>query len=161
MNLPRLPKFPSASPACLVVAMALATLAGACGGASPTDVRDDGAATVPADAKVNILTGDISIEGAFELSHIPSSRVVVRLEEISLADAPSVVIAEQAHERVTTLPLSYELTWTGELDPERHYSIAASVYDGGGELIFWTDTVFPVFPGDTKIDFTIVSVHLN
>ena len=96
-----------------------------------------------------------------ELSHIPSSRVEVQLEDISIQDAPSVVIAEQVYEGVTTLPLTYELTWTGELDPESDYSVAASVYDESGELIFWTDTVFTVSPGDTNVDFHVVSVYVS
>lgn len=135
----------------IVGVSALVLLASACGDSS----------TSPGQSEMNMLTGDISIEGAFELSHIPASRVVVQLEDVSLQDAPSVVIAEAVYEGVTTLPLTYELTWTGELDPEADYSVAASVYDESGELIFWTDTVFPVHPGDANVDFHIISVYVN
>ena len=68
---------------------------------------------MPGQSETNTLTGDISIEGAFELSHIPASRVVVQLEDVSLQDVPSVVIAEDLYEGVTSLPLTYELTWIG------------------------------------------------
>ena len=130
---------------------AMLLLAGACGDASAP----------PGQVGTHTLTGDISIEGAFELSHIPPSQIVVQLEDVSLQDASSVVIAEQVYEEIATLPLTYELTWTGDLDPERHYAVAASVYDESGDLIFWTDTVFPVRPGDDHVDFTIISVFVR
>ena len=136
--------------------LGLMLLAGACGDSSTVD---GGAGTVGGESELNTLTGYISIEGAFELSHIPSSHIVVQLEDISLQDVSSVVIAERVYEDVTTLPLAYELTWAGELDPRRDYSVGARVYDVGGELIFVTDTVFPVFPGDDNADFHIISVH--
>ena len=157
-----LTKFPLAFRAFAVSVIVLTVLAGGCGnGESSTVVVYEGAATASADSAMNILTGDITIEDAFELSHIPSSRVLVQLEDISIADLPPRVIAEQMYEYVTTLPLSYELKWTGKLDPENHYSVAASVYDSSGELIFWTDSIVPVSPGDTNVDFHVVSVYLS
>ena len=57
------------------------------------------------------------------------------------------------YERLTTLPFTYRLTWTGQLDPERECSAAATAY---GELISWTDTVFTATPYDIKSDFVIV-----
>ncbi|MDE0205191.1 MAG: YbaY family lipoprotein [Candidatus Tectomicrobia bacterium] len=149
------PKFSPVLPARVFAVLALMLLASACG--DPSTV-DDGAGTVGGESELNTLTGDISIEGAFELSHVPSSQIVVRLEDISLQDVSSVVIAERVYDDVTTLPLTYELTWTGELDPRRDYSVAARVYDEGGELIFVTDTVFPVLPGDDNVDFHIINV---
>ena len=108
-----LPRLPELSPTLqariigVVSVSALILLAGACGDPS----------TLPGQFETNVLTGDIGIEGSREaLSHIPSSRVVVQLEDVSLQDAPSAVIAERVYENVTTLPLTYELTWTGELE---------------------------------------------
>ena len=138
--------------------MVLVLLAGACGDSSTVD---DDAGTGPDPPGMNTLSGDISIEGAYELSHIPASRIVVQLEDISLQDVSSVLIAEEVYEGVTTLPLTYELTWIGELHPQGDYSVGARVYDQGGQLIFVTDTVFPVFPGDAYVDFHIVSVHAS
>ena len=125
--------------------------AGACGGSS----------TSPRQSEMSMLTGEISIEHAFRLSHIPSSRVAVQLEDASLQDASSVVIAEEVYEGVTALPLTYGLTSTGELDPGADHSVAASVHDESGEPIFWADTLFPVYPGDADADFRIVSVCVN
>ena len=142
----------------ILAVMVLVLLAGACGDSSTVD---DDAGTGPGPSGMNTLNGEISIEGAYELSHIPASRIVVQLRDISLQDVSSVLIAEEVYEGVTTLPLTYELTWIGELHPQLDYSVGARVYDEGGQLIFVTDTVFPVFPGDAYVDFHIVSVHGN
>ena len=132
--------------------MALVLLAGACGDSSTVD--DDAAAS-----RMHTLTGNIRIEGVSELSRIPSTRMEVRLQDVSYQDAPSVLIAEQVYEGVTTLPLTYELTWTDELDPRSDYSVSASGYDERGQLIFATDTVFPVLPGDANVDFHIIRIN--
>ncbi len=145
----------------LVGVMAMAILLSACGGSSTQAEIEDGsaptAAAPEATPAISRLTGDITIEGAFELSHIPSSRVVVRLEDVSMLDVPSVVLAEQVYSGVTTLPLQYELSWEGELDSEFMYAVSASIYEDDGELLFWTDTSFPVEPGDIKVDFFVVA----
>ncbi len=138
--------------------LALAVMAGACSSEDSSPAVTDGTVGTTVASTVRVLTGDITIEGAYELSHIPESRVVVQLEDVSLADHPSTVIAEEAYEGVTILPLTYRLTWTGELDPERQYSVAATVYGADGEMLFWTDTVLTVMPGDTRVDVVIVSV---
>ena len=126
--------------------MALVLFAGACG--DPSTVDDDAAAS-----RTHTLTGDISIEGVSGLSRIPSTRMEVRLQDVSYQDAPSVLIAEQIYEGVTTLPLTYELTWVGELDPRNDYSVAASGYDEHGQLIFVNDTAFPGLPGRRQRGF--------
>ena len=145
----------------LVGVMTMAILLSACGGNStPADIDNGPAPTAAAPEATPVnsrLTGDITIEGAFELSHIPSSRVVVRLEDMSMLDVPSVVLAEQVLTGVTTLPLQYVLSWTGELDPEFMYAVSATIYGNDGELLFWTDTSYPVEPGDIKVDFFVVT----
>lgn len=151
-------RYPAAVRVLLVLGIALAVLAGACGNDDdPSTGNGNEPAAPTAVPVISTLTGDITIEGAFELSHIPSSRVVVRLEDVSLLDAPSVVLAEQVQTGVTTLPLQYELSWTGELDPESMYDVTATIYGDDGELLFWTDTSFPVEPGDTRVDFFVVT----
>ena len=88
MRFPRLPELSQIFQARIITIVsvgAFALLASACGDSS----------TLPGQSESNTLTGDIRIEGAFERSHIPSSRVVVQLEDVSLQDVSSVVIAEQ------------------------------------------------------------------
>ena len=104
------------------------------------------------------LQGEITIEGADELSHILSSRVVVQLRDISYADAPSIEIASREYENVTTLPLEYELEWDEPLSDRNEYSVGARVYDSEGALIFINDTTFTVRPSDSRVDFYVIAV---
>ena len=73
--------------------MALMLLAGAC---EDSSTLDDDAGTGPDPSEMNTLSGDISIEGAYELSHIPASRIVVQLRDISLQDVSSVLMGSVA-----------------------------------------------------------------
>ena len=96
--------------------------------------------------------------GADELSHLPDgARVVIRLDDISMADASSVMIAE-ATSTTITLPLSYELRWDTDLEAGRDYSVSAQVHSADGELLFISDTVHPYQPGDDDITVELVSV---
>ena len=104
------------------------------------------------------LRGEITLEGADELSHIPSSRVVVQLRDISYADAPSIEIASREYENVTTLPLEYELEWDEPLSDRNEYSVGARLYDSEGALIFINDTTFTVRPSDSRVDFYVIAV---
>ena len=104
------------------------------------------------------LRGEITLEGADELSHIPASRVVVQLRDVSLADASSIEIASQEYANVTTLPLEYELEWDEALSDRNDYSVGARFYDSEGALIYINDTVFTVEPGDGRVDFYVIPV---
>ncbi|MCY4576341.1 MAG: YbaY family lipoprotein [Chloroflexi bacterium] len=104
------------------------------------------------------LRGEITLEGADELSHIPSSRVVVQLRDVSLADASSIEIASREYDNVTTLPLEYELEWDEPLSDRNEYSVGARFYDSDGALIFINDTTFTVEPGDRRVDFYVIPV---
>ena len=104
------------------------------------------------------LRGEITLEGADEVSHIPASLVVVKLRDISYADAPSITIAETEYTGVTTLPLEYKLEWDGALSGRNDYSVGARFYDAAGNLIYINDTVFTVEPGDRRVDFYVIVV---
>lgn len=106
----------------------------------------------------NKLRGEITLEGADELSHIPVSRVVVQLRDISYADASSIEIASREYTDVSTLPLEYELEWDEPLIDRNDYSVGARFYDGEGNLIYINDTSFTVEPGDRRVDFYVIVV---
>lgn len=104
------------------------------------------------------VTGDITIRGAQELSHIPeTARIVVRVEDISLQDAASVTLGEQTYENVAMLPHTYDVTWTPRADSGPDISVSVSIYDGD-ELIFVSDTVHPV---DDVVDIDVISTALD
>lgn len=111
-----------------------------------------------ATAEAHTLTGEISLEGSDEPTPLPDgSRVEVSLDDISLQDAPAVVLAEQVLEDVESLPVTYALSWEEDLEPGRTYSVGASIHVGD-ELVYISDTVFPVESGDTVIDFVVIEV---
>ena len=117
----------------------LTLLVGACGGATS-------------------LRGEITLEGADEVSHIPASRAVVTLRDTSEADASSIEIARREYENVTTLPLEYELNWDKPLENRPEYSVSARFYDSEGNLVYINDTTFTVEPGDRRVDFYVIVV---
>ena len=106
----------------------------------------------------NSLRGEITLQGADGVSDIPASRVVVKLRDVSYADAPSITIAEAEYAGVTTLPLGYELEWDESLSGRNDYSVGARFYDSEGNLIYINDTVFTVEPGDRRVDFYVIVV---
>ena len=106
----------------------------------------------------NTLRGEMSIEGEVNQSHLPLARVVVKLQDISLADASSIVIASREYLNVTELPLKYELEWDERLSDRNEYSVGARVNDSEGALIYISDTVFTVEPGDRRMDFYVIEV---
>ena len=106
----------------------------------------------------NTLRGEMSIEGEVNQSHLPLARVVVKLQDISLADASSIVIASREYLNVTELPLKYELEWDERLSDRNEYSVGARVNDSEGALIYINDTVFTVEPGDRRMDFYVIEV---
>ena len=147
-------------PAFLLGVMALVLLVAACGG----DTGEEDAQVGGVDDRgtigenTNRLRGEITLAGADELSHIPASRVVVELEDVTYADAESMLITSREYTDVITLPLQYELEWTGDLNPRGDYTVSARFYDGDGSLIFINDTAFPVLPGDSRVDFYVIAV---
>jgi putative lipoprotein len=78
---------------------------------------------------------------------LPSdATVIVKIEDISLADAPSTVVGEQ---EIKTdgkqVPIPYGVTYdTDEIVDNHSYSITARILDGTGKLMFISDTVVPV-----------------
>ncbi|SFM28578.1 YbaY family lipoprotein [Variovorax sp. OV329] len=75
----------------------------------------------------------------------PDATVTVRLQDVSRMDAPAVVMSEQ---RFTTdgrqPPLPFELAVdAAKVDPNRRYTVAARV-EQGGQLLFINDTAYPV-----------------
>lgn len=76
----------------------------------------------------------------------PGARVTVTLEDISLADAPSVELARWTREVAGQgVPFTYQLeVAAGTLLPGRRYSVRAVIRDGRDALLWTSDTVAPV-----------------
>ncbi|MFN3816807.1 YbaY family lipoprotein [Brevundimonas sp.] len=114
-------------------------------------------ATAPADRAE--VTGTATYRERILLP--PGHVLTVRLEDVSLADAPSRVLAEQ----VTPLeggapPYAFTLAYDpAEIRPGHIYTVRAEIRDEEGRLRFITDTRNAVIDnGVARIDVVMVSV---
>lgn len=75
----------------------------------------------------------------------PDAEVQITLEDVSLADAPSKVIAQQTFTSDgDQVPLDFELSYdANEIQPNHRYSVRAQIRLEG-ELIYTTDSSYPV-----------------
>ncbi|TJZ78219.1 hypothetical protein FCG67_09060 [Rhodococcus oryzae] len=88
------------------------------------------------------VTGNVSYR---ERIAFPENAVVtVRLEDISLADAPATLLAEQRIEDATGVPVPFELAaYRDAIDPRARLAIRAQI-EVDGALRWTTDTVHPI-----------------
>ncbi|HAS63599.1 MAG TPA: lipo-like protein [Vibrio sp.] len=77
--------------------------------------------------------------------------VIVRLQDISLADAPAKLIAEQAMEtKGSQVPFAYSLSYdTDIIKPGHRYAVSARI-EVNGKLRFITDTVYSVITDENQ-----------
>lgn len=88
------------------------------------------------------------------------AEMIVQLADVSLADAPSTVIAEQRIAPVkapTPFTLAYD---PAKIDPRHTYAVSARV-ERGGKLLFTTDTQHRVLTqgAGQSADITMVKVR--
>lgn len=113
------------------------------------------------EAKVQSITGTIAYR---ERIALPDSAIVtVTLEDISLADAPSKVIAKHRFEtNGAQVPFNFDLAYDQNKIEARHtYSVRARI-EVDGKLRFTTDTVYPVITDANqtqKVDLRLVGVR--
>ncbi len=71
----------------------------------------------------------------------PGHVLTVRIEDVSLADAPAVVLAETRQTLEGGPPYAVTLgVPTGQIDPRHTYATRADIRDADGRLVFVTDT---------------------
>ena len=104
------------------------------------------------------LRGEITLKDSDGETAITASRVVVRLSDVSYADASSITIAETEYSDVTSLPLAYKLEWDEPLNDRNDYAVGARFYNAAGDLIYINDTSWTVEPGDRRVDFFVIVV---
>ncbi|WP_339464328.1 MULTISPECIES: YbaY family lipoprotein [unclassified Pseudomonas] len=86
--------------------------------------------------------GKVSLDGeVFYLQRIalpPSATLSVSLQDVSLADAPAVVLDEQKGPVKGQVPLPFHLSYDpGQVKPGHRYSVSARI-EVNGELMFIT-----------------------
>jgi uncharacterized lipoprotein YbaY/uncharacterized membrane protein/membrane-bound inhibitor of C-type lysozyme len=122
-----------------LAAAAIVALAG-CG-------RGDDAAVQAAEG---VLAGTVTFRERMALP--PDATVDVRLEDVSLADAPATVLAEQhiaAEGR--QVPIPFELRYPADrIESNRSYGVRAEIRAPGGALLFTTTTHHGVLQGGAE-----------
>ena len=70
----------------------------------------------------------------------PTAQVTVSLQDVSLADAPAVDLAQQQLEPGRQVPLAFHLDYDrNQVKPGHSYSISARIEDGGRLLFITTE----------------------
>lgn len=100
---------------------------------------------VNAVARETMLMGTVNYRERIALP--PNATVVVQLVDISLADAPAQVIAEDCISGATGSPIRYRLRFDiTKIEPRRAYALQARISDGD-RLMFINTARHEVFAG--------------
>jgi putative lipoprotein len=126
----------------------------ALGGCRPAEEAEDDAPTASA-AIEGVLAGTVSYRERMALP--PGATVEVRLEDVSIADAPATVIAAQT---IATegrqVPIPFELHYTADrIEPNRRYGVRATIRAADGSLIFTTTTHYPVLEPAENVEILV------
>lgn len=130
----------------LAAALALPLSAAAC---APRVTSGPGAPNPAAPRpEAAVLTGTVTYRPRIALP--PDATVRVRLEDVSLADAPAPVLAEQtiaAEGRQVPFPFALRYS-PAAAEPRRSYAVRAEIRDGAGALLWTTTRRYAVLTGD-------------
>lgn len=107
----------------------------------------------------NVVSGTVTYR---QRSALPQTAVlIVKIVDVSLADASSTVIAEQRIETAgKQVPISFDMAYDRKKIVDRNrYAVQAEIRDGG-RLLFITDTSHPVITqgNPRNVDITVVPV---
>ncbi|MEJ2301672.1 MAG: YbaY family lipoprotein [Anaerolineales bacterium] len=94
----------------------------------------------------------------------PDALVVVRLEDISRADAAAEILFEQAFRTEgQQVPIPFALPYDPQdIDERNTYNLAARILDGESKLLFVSDTVVPVITrGNPTSDVEVIVVPVG
>ncbi|HEX8299305.1 MAG TPA: YbaY family lipoprotein [Rubricoccaceae bacterium] len=116
-----------------------------------------GVPAAAADASA-VLNGTITSPTPLALP--PGATVRVRVEDVSLADAPARVVSEQTFGDVQLEPIPFALPYRpSTIDVRSRYAVHAEIRDAAGALLWTTTTHTPVFTQGGPIDGVAVIVE--
>ena len=107
-----------------------------------------------------MITGSMSYRERVMLT--PNAVATVRLEDVSLADAPARVISELEIPNPGQVPITFELPYDPDaIDERMSYAVRAQIHDRG-QLLFTSDTHHPVLTrgAGTEVDIPLVAVNI-
>ncbi len=125
-----------------------------------------GCSTLPeagANAGIGMIPVAVSVTYRERILLPPGHRLSVRLEDVSLADAPARVLAEAGQDLEGRAP-PYAVTLSvrqADIDPRHTYAVRAEIRDPAGALRFTTDTRHAVLTQGTgaRADIVLVGVR--
>ena len=141
-----------------LMALAALALAPACGEAR---TRAPAAEATPAPEGRGggaFVTGTITYRERVALG--PDAVATIQLRDVSLADAPSVLVAEQSIANPGSVPIAFRIEYDpAAIDERRTYGIQADIREGG-RLLFANDTAYDVITGGqpAHVDMVLVRV---
>lgn len=113
---------------------------------------------LPAGSSISV-TGSITYRERIALP--PTAAIEVRLDDVSLADAPSRMLARQHFVAGgKQVPFSFTLTADrAAIDPRHRYAVSARITDADGRLMFITDTHNSVaFDSSATVDMGMLTL---
>jgi putative lipoprotein len=130
----------------------------------------DGAATYSIDnEQLNILNDtadqilvlDPAVIGTItgpEGSSIPENALIsVKLNDVSLADAPAITVGEQVLTRVNGFPVSFAVTYDPQdIEGNHTYAISVRIEDSSGDLLFINTSAYQVITRDSPSQVEVV-----
>ncbi|MDX3883529.1 MAG: YbaY family lipoprotein [Sphingomonas sp.] len=142
----------------LLLAAALPLAAGACQMTVPFNTAPGHAGARVEPSRLVLLEGIAIYRQRIALP--PDAVLVVRIEDVSLADAPSTLIAEA---RLPTegrqVPLPYEVQYdSARILPGHRIAVHGRIEDGAGKLLWITDTFIPLPAEGERADLPLVQV---
>ncbi len=96
------------------------------------------------------------------LALTPGATLVVELRDVSLADAPSRLIASQTIPNPGQVPIRFKVEYNrDDIDSRNRYSVTARVTESDGRLAFTNDTAYEVITrgNPSKVDMVLVLVQ--
>lgn len=120
---------------------------------APTDIEVSNAETDDASASIRI-TGEVAYDDRSEQT--VESTLTITLADTSLQDVSYVVIGEMTIDLAAgdQLPVAFELDAdTSGVDERGMFSLLASVNAPNGDLLWTTDTDYPIDITQTDVDF--------
>lgn len=108
------------------------------------------ASTAAPDEDIVTVTGSVTYRERIALP--PTAEIEVRVDDVSLADAPARTLAWQSFTpEGKQVPFPFAIAVKrSDLDPRHRIAVAARITDGDGELMFITDTRNSVTFGDAS-----------
>ena len=116
---------------------------------TPTPAPLSGTTTVSTHEIVSGRAPNASIKGTVtyreNLDLTPGAVLVVELRDVSLQDAPSILIARQTISSPGQVPIDYEVRFNrDDINPRNTYGISARIIESDDRLVFINDTAHDV-----------------